>query len=109
MARHPGVRGFGINHPAIVPRALARFAVPLLLLALTLAGCDLGDEETRPPQPGAPVDDEQVAEQVLPSGATRNTVRVGGSDAATDAAGVADALYPAPGDGDRPTAVALVD
>jgi hypothetical protein len=92
-----------------VPRALARFAVSLLLLALTLAGCNLGDEETRPPQPGTPVDDEQVAEQVLPSSATRNTVRVGGSDAAADAAGVADALYPAPGDGDRPTAVALVD
>jgi hypothetical protein len=92
-----------------VPRALARFAVPLLLLALTLAGCNLGDEETRPPQPGAPVEDEQVAEPVLPSGATRNTVRVGGSDAAADAAGVADTLYPAPGDGDRPTAVALVD
>ena len=40
---------------------------------------------------------------------TRNTVRVGGSDAAADAAGVAGALYPATGDADRPTAVVLVD
>ena len=34
---------------------------------------------------------------------------MGGSDAAADAAGVAGALYPATGDSDRPTAVALVD
>ena len=92
-----------------MPRALARFAVPLLLLALLLAGCDLGNEETRPPQPGAPADTEQGTEPGIPSAATRNTVRVGGSDEAADAAGVANALYPSPGDGERPTAVALVD
>ena len=45
----------------------------------------------------------------FPSSATRNTVRVGGSDAVSDAAGVAGALYPATGDSDRPTAVVLVD
>ena len=55
-------------------------------------------------------DDEQGAEKLgFPSTATRNTVRVGGSDAAADAAGVASALYPATGDSDRPTAVVLVD
>ena len=54
--------------------------------------------------------DEQAAEKLgFPSSATRNTIRVGGSDAASDAAGVAGALYPATGDSDRPTAVALVD
>ena len=34
---------------------------------------------------------------------------MGGSDAVSDAAGVAGALYPATGDSDRPTAVVLVD
>jgi hypothetical protein len=93
-----------------VPRALARFAVPLLLLALLFAGCDLGDEETRPPQPGVPAQDVETTEEpTTPSAATRNTVRVGGSDEAADAAGVANVLYPSPGDGARPTAVALVD
>jgi hypothetical protein len=92
-----------------VPRALARLAVPLLLLALTLVGCNLGDEETQPPQPGVPAADEPEEEVVPPTAATRNTLRVGGSDAAADAAAVADILYPAPGDGERPTAVALVD
>ena len=55
-------------------------------------------------------DDEQAAEKLgFPSTATRNTVRVGGGDAAADAAGVASALYPSTGEGDRPTAVVLVD
>ena len=54
--------------------------------------------------------DEQAVEKLgFPSSATRNTIRVGGSDAASDAAGVAGALYPATGDSDRPTAVVLVD
>jgi putative cell wall-binding protein len=54
--------------------------------------------------------DEQAAEKLgFPSSATRNTVRVGGSDAVSDAAGVAGALYPATGDSDRPTAIVLVD
>jgi hypothetical protein len=54
--------------------------------------------------------DEQAAEKLgFPSTATRNTIRVGGSDAISDAAGVASALYPATGDSDRPTAVVLVD
>ena len=55
-------------------------------------------------------EDEQAAEKLgFPSTATRNTIRVGGSDATSDAAGVAGALYPATGDSDRPTAIALVD
>ena len=55
-------------------------------------------------------DDEAAAEALeFPSTATRNTIRVGGGDAATEAAGVASALFPATGASDRPTAVALVD
>ena len=77
---------------------------------MLLAGCSTGDDDSRPPQLGVKANDEQAAEKLgFPSTATRNTVRVGGSDAVSDAAGVASALYPATGDSDRPTAVALVD
>ena len=88
-----------------------RRLVPALALLAFLCGCSLGDEETsRPPQLGVEAEDEEAAEKLgFPSSATRNTIRVGGSDAAADAAGVAGALYPATGTSDRPTAVALVD
>jgi putative cell wall binding repeat protein len=85
--------------------------VPALALLALLGGCSLGDDETsRPPQLGVEAEDEEAAEKLgFPSSATRNTIRVGGSDAAADAAGVAGALYPATGTSDRPTAVALVE
>jgi len=84
-------------------------ALFLAFVVLLLAGCSTGDE-TKPPQLGVKAEDEHAVEKLgFPSTATRNTVRVGGSDAASDAAGVAGALYPATGDSDRPTAVALVD
>jgi hypothetical protein len=88
-----------------------RSLVPALALLALLGGCSLGDDETsRPPQLGVEAEDEEAAEKLgFPSSATRNTIRVGGSDAAADAAGVAGALYPATGASDRPTAVALVD
>ncbi len=77
---------------------------------MALSGCSLGDEDPPPPQVGVKAEDEQAAEELgFPTSATRNTVRVGGGDAAADAAGVANALYPATGDSDRPTAVVLVD
>jgi hypothetical protein len=89
---------------------LRRFSALFLLLALVAAGCSTSDDEARPPQLGVQGDDEQAAEKLgFPSSATRNTVRVGGGDPASDAAGVAGALYPATGDSDRPTAVVLVD
>ena len=91
-------------------RELRRISALFLLFALFAVGCSTGDEEPRPPQLGVKADDEQAADKLgFPSTATRNTVRVGGSDAAADAAGVASALYPATGDADRPTAVVLVD
>jgi ell wall binding domain 2 (CWB2) len=89
-----------------------RRVVPTLALLALLGGCSLGDEEetSRPPQLGVEADDEEAAEKLgFPSSATRNTIRVGGSDAAADAAGVAGALFPATGSSDRPTAVAMVD
>ena len=88
-----------------------RRLLPALALLALLGGCSLGDEETsRPPQLGVEAEDEEAAEKLeFPSSATRNTLRVGGSDAAADAAGVAGALYPATGTSDRPTAVVMVD
>jgi hypothetical protein len=93
-----------------VRRELRRFSALFLLIGIFLAGCSTSDDEARPPQLGVKGDDEQAAEKLgFPSSATRNTVRVGGGDAASDAAGVAGALYPSTGDSDRPTAVVLVD
>jgi hypothetical protein len=89
---------------------MRRLVCAALVLAALFGGCSLGEEETRPPQLGVQAEDEEAAETLgSPSSATRNTIRVGGSDSATDAAGVAGALYPATGDSDRPTAVALVE
>jgi hypothetical protein len=90
-------------------RRISALFLALLLLAL-IGGCSTDDEQSRPPQLGVGAEDEQAAEKLgFPSTATRNTIRVGGSDATSDAAGVAGALYPATGDSDRPTAIALVD
>ncbi len=75
-----------------------------------LAGCSLGDDAGRPPQLGASSDDEQAAAKLgFPASATKNTIRVGGGDAAADAAGVASAVFPAVGPSSRPTAVVLAD
>jgi ell wall binding domain 2 (CWB2) len=93
-----------------VPGAVTRAVSSALLACLLLGGCSLGDEPTRPPQLGTDSQDEEAAAKLgFPSTATRNTVRVGGGDAAADAAGVASALYPATSAATRPTAVVLVD
>ena len=89
---------------------MRRISALFLVLTALLAACSTSDNDSRPPQLGVKATDEQAAEKLgFPSSATRNTIRVGGSDAASDAAGVAGALYPATGDSDRPTAVVLVD
>lgn len=88
---------------------LPRPAAIAVLAALSLAGCDVGDEDATP-QLGAKGDEENAAEKLgFPASATRNTIRVGGGDAVADAAGVVAAVYPAASEGDRPPAVALVD
>jgi ell wall binding domain 2 (CWB2) len=98
--------------PAIVRCAVSRAlsAVVFCALCCAIAGCSLGNEPSRPPQLGARSNDDQAAVKLgFPTSATKNTIRVGGGDAATDAAGVASALYPATNDSTRPTAVVLVD
>ena len=107
MPGAPGSRATGRSYR---PPSLRRLFALLLASAVLLAGCSTGDDESRPPQLGVKASDEQAAEKLgFPSSATRNTIRVGGSDATADAAGVAGALYPATGDSDRPTAIVLVD
>ncbi|HLM10098.1 MAG TPA: hypothetical protein VK307_10325 [Thermoleophilaceae bacterium] len=89
---------------------MRRISTLFLASAVLLAGCSTGDDESRPPQLGVRASDEHAAEKLgFPSSATRNTIRVGGSDAVADAAGVAGALYPATSDTDRPTAIVLVE
>jgi hypothetical protein len=89
---------------------LRRLLVPFLASLVLLGGCTTSDDSSRPPQLGVKSNDKQAVEKLgFPSSATRNTIRVGGSDAASDAAGVAGALYPATRASDRPTAVVLVD
>lgn len=80
------------------------------LSLLALSGCSLGDEPSKPPQLGTRSGDEDAAAKLgFPSTATKNTLRVGGGDAAADAAGVASAVFPGTSDSARPTAVVLVD
>jgi hypothetical protein len=87
-----------------------RSSIAVALAALALGGCSLGDDSSRPPQLGTPSSDDDAAAKLgFPSSATKNTIRVGGGDAAADAAGVASAVFPATSDSSRPTAVVLVD
>lgn len=92
-------------------RANRWITATLLALAAALAGgCSLGDDDSRPPQLGPASDDKEAAAKLgFPSTATRNTIRIGGDDAAGDAAGVANAAFPATTEANRPNAVVLVD
>lgn len=91
-------------------RRRSAWAALAALAALTAAGCGVNDDDGRPPQLGPSSDDSEAAAKLgFPSTATRNTIRVGGDDAAGDAAGVANAAFPATNQSNRPNAVVLVD
>jgi hypothetical protein len=82
-----------------------RLAVCALALAAIVSGC--GKTLPRSSQSGkaiAPVSPEGAG-----GVATKNTTRLGGADAATDAAAVALAVYPGLTPASRPQAVVLVD
>lgn len=81
---------------------------------LLAAGCGSEDEGGRTPQlileqDGGDEEPSDGLQPTFPNTATSNTVRVAGSDATQDAAGVASAVFPATDDSTRPAAVVLVD
>jgi hypothetical protein len=89
----------------------------MLVLPALAAGCGGGGgggkaapDTPRPPVVGKAGDEGQAAQGLgFPGFATKNTTRVGGADPVADAAGVAQAIYPARSRDTRPAAVALVD
>jgi hypothetical protein len=86
----------------------------MLVLVAFAAGCGGGgkDAADKPRQPvvGKGGDDKQAAQGLgFPGFATKNTTRVGGADPVANAAGVAQAIYPARSRDTRPAAVTLVD
>ena len=95
------------------PVVSRRPLILLLALVMLAAGCGGGGKGTsdqRQPVVGKGGDDEQAAQGLgFPGFATKNTTRVGGADPIADAAGVAQAIYPARSRDTRPAAVTLVD
>lgn len=109
-----------------VPAALKAIAGLVLvalvfLVAAVLGGGGSNKEDEKPaaapvqvtPEPAAEEKQTPTAEAAeelgYPAFATNNTTRVGGSDAATTAAGVALAVFPSIKVAQRPAAVTLVD
>lgn len=93
-------------------RRLAPVAVGAALAVIAIAlvdGGPFGGDGT-PPQLGVESGEKEAAVKLgFPAIATKNTLRIGGGDAISDVAGVASAVFPATGRGNRPTAVVLVD
>ncbi|MEA2215983.1 MAG: hypothetical protein QOK19_1544 [Solirubrobacteraceae bacterium] len=88
--------------------ASTRSAVLLLIAALLLAGCGKTGPQAAPG--GGPLQKlAPVAAEGAVGVATRNTTRVGGANAAADAAAVARVVYPGLTSTSRPQAVVVVD
>jgi hypothetical protein len=87
----------------------------LLTLTLLLAACGGGDDGGSTttivtPQIGSGGDEPEAVQQLgFPGFATKNTTRVGGSDAIANAAAAARAVYPGGAPNTQPPAVAVVD
>lgn len=103
-----------------VPAALKAVAGLFLLavvfiVAAILGGGGGGGDGTPPapvveaPGPGLGADPPPPQELGYPTFATANTTRIGGADPASNAAGVALAVYPSTEPSQRPDAVSLVD
>jgi hypothetical protein len=100
-------------HRVLNPRGA--LALTLLVAAVATTGCGKqgpgGGGPTAPagPSVGAATGDNAAGSALgFPSFATKNTTRVAGSDPTADAAGVAQAVWPATGPTTRPPAVTLV-
>lgn len=104
-----------------IPGALKGIGGLVVLAVVFIAAAILGGGSSEEPalnsptpvgvQPaaGETAPGKAPAELGSPAFATSNTTRVGGSDPASNAAGVALAVYPATEDAQRPSAVVLVD
>jgi hypothetical protein len=105
-----------------IPAALKAIAglvfVAVVFIAAAILGGGSEKESSIPgaaPSPDPPTatteaaETEAPAELGYPEFATNNTTRVGGPDPASNAAGVALAVYPSPEEALRPAAVTLVD
>jgi hypothetical protein len=106
-----------------IPAALKAIAglvlVAIVFLLAAVLGGGSSNEPVEKPAPAPPAAEPSGEEQTpaaeaaeelgYPSFATNNTTRVGGSDAASAAAGVALAVYPSTVPAQRPAAVTLVD
>jgi hypothetical protein len=107
-----------------IPGALKAIGALVLVALVFLVAAVIGgsgsnkqDEKPAPaqaPSEGAPEEEQtpvaEAAEELgYPSFATNNTTRVGGSDPATTAAGVALAVFPSAKVAQRPAAVTLID
>lgn len=89
--------------------------VAVVLLALGVFSSDDDGSDSSAPAPvisgdpeGSGEEGEASASLGFPAFATRNTTRVGGADAATNAAGVALATFPSTGTARSPVAVSLI-
>ncbi|HYP54969.1 MAG TPA: hypothetical protein VEQ41_01520, partial [Solirubrobacterales bacterium] len=104
-----------------VPAALKAIAALFVLAVVFIVAAILGGGSSEdgspagpapaPLQGGEPQTDEapaNAAELGFPAFATSNTTRVGGADPASNAAGVALAVYPSTDEALRPAAVTLV-
>ena len=100
--------------------ALVALALAAALGAPVLAGCGRdrsgddgargGDDTARTPVLGTRAKDDEAAQDLgFPAFATKNTTRVGGADAVTNAAAIARAVFPAQSAATRPGAVVLAD
>jgi len=106
--------------PAALKAIAGLFALAVVfVVAAILGGGASDDEPTRGTAPGpisgiaeapAEQDSAPTAEELgYPAFATSNTTRVGGSDPASNAAGIALAAYPSTDEAQRPAAVTLIE
>ena len=90
------------------PRRLAVLALSGVLCAGALAGCGKGARTSSMNARSVRLGAAPTAQGVVGI-ATKNTTRLGGADPATDAAAVAQAVYPGLTPATRPQAVVLVN